>query len=99
MTKLEALQSMTKGIEVTDDLYTKVLLDRAETGGDTYAATDKDTIDLCLADIYTAVANNVDFGEGSLNMKYDRAQLIRMANKIYRKNGETVASIDGTSQW
>jgi len=34
-----------------------------------------------------------------LNMKYDRAQLIRMAKEIYRKNGESVASIDGTSQW
>lgn len=99
MTKLEALQSMTKGIEVPDNLYTKVLLDRAETGGNTYAATDKVIIELCLADIYMAVANNVDFGEGSLNMKYDRAQLIRMAKEIYRKNGESVASIDGTSQW
>ena len=99
MTKLEALQSMTEGIEVPDNLYTKVLLDREQTGGDTYAATDKDDIELCLADIYSAVANNVDFGEGSLNMKYDRAQLIRMAKEIYRKNGESVASIDGTSQW
>ena len=99
MTKLEALQSMTQGIEVPDNLYTKVLLDRAETGGDTYAATDKDSIELCLADIYMAVANNVDFGEGSLSIKYDRAQLIRMANKIYWKNGESVFSIDGTSRW
>lgn len=99
MTNLAALTSMTTGIEVPTDLYTKVLLDRAVTGSGTYAKKDKDTIELCLADIYMAAANNVDYGEGSLNVKFDRAQLIRMANKIYRKNGESVASIDGTSQW
>ena len=90
---------MTQGIEVPENLYTKVLLDRAVSDIGTYAAIDKTDIELCLADIYMAVANNVDFGEGSLNMKYDRAQLIRMANKIYRKNDEAVASIDGTSKW
>jgi len=99
MTNLAALTSMTEGIEVPDDLYTKVLLDRAVTSSGTYAATDKETIELCLADIYMATANRVDYGEGSLNVKFDRAQLIRMAKEIYRKNGESVASIDGTSQW
>ncbi|HUV00439.1 MAG TPA: DUF6706 family protein [Bacteroidales bacterium] len=102
MTNLEALQAVLPGIgEVTDNLYTKVLLDRDVASSDVYDDSVKDTIDLCSADLMVILLRLPDIQEGGLAIRYDRGYMRSQAQEIYSRLGtdSEKATIDGTSKW
>ena len=64
MTKLEALRSLIQ-YEWTDlDLFNKILTDHGVTSGATYAAGDREEIDLCHVDLLIHLADHPEVKDG-----------------------------------
>jgi len=87
MTNLEALQSLTEYRSDTDNLFEKSLLDRAITGGDTYAAANEQEIDLTMADIYLYFAGHPEMNDGRWGVKYPVETLRSLRKDLYSKWG------------
>lgn len=95
MTNLNALRSLTEFYNA--NLFEKTLLDNGVTGGDTYAAADEQSIDLCLADVYFYMATHPEFREGQLAFKYSADVLLRMRRAIYDKWGLDLPEQDNST--
>lgn len=108
MTKLEALKaSIEFGFE-NDSLFNKVLLDAGITSGDTYAATNRQEIDLALVDVYTYLQSHPKIQDGRTKIEFSTAQLQSAIDDIlgrYNLSTTTLISkgkgpdISGKSIW
>jgi len=96
MTNLEALKALTEYRGENDNLFTKTLLDNGVTSGGTYAATDEQSIDMTLADIYMTLAGHPDMNDGRWGVKYSVAKLLELRKSLYGKWGIALPEI--TSQ-
>ena len=97
MTNLEALKSLTEYRGENDNLFTKTLLDNGVTHGDTYTATDEQSIDLTLADIYLYLAGHPEMKDGRWAVIYSTETLIKLRRAIYDKWGIASPEIDNQS--
>jgi len=97
MTNLEALKSLTEYRGENDNLFTKTLLDNGVTSGDTYTATNEQSIDLTLADIYLYLAGHPDMVDGRWAVKYSVNNLMSLRKAIYDKWGIALPEIDNQS--
>lgn len=87
MTTLEALQAM---IELdNDNLLAKALADRSLNGTETYSATYTVSVELACADVCDALLAYPDFSEGGLSIRFDKAGLTALRDKLYAKHGVT----------
>lgn len=94
MTITEAILSFPGLSDIPDNYITKVLVDRSVTGSVDYTLELKPTVDLCAADCYVAQVNNPDFSEGRFSQKMSRGNMLAMADRLYRDNGETEKADD-----
>ena len=105
MTNLEAFKSLIEFSYTNDNLFTKLLLDRAITGSTTYAATAAQDIDLALADLYLYLAQHPDITEGKLSIKWNYDALIQARRDLFAKwatrppEDTGVSYLDGTRIW
>ena len=90
------------GFEVDDTMLEKVLIDHGLDPEQSYEASDKEDVDLTLAELCLVLLTTPDFNEGGLSMNIDRKQLITLRRTILRKYGiedETESIIDGEAKW
>ena len=85
MTNLEALQSMTEFSDA--NLFAKVMTDRGVNPAGTYSAAQAQAIDLCLADVYLALASKPSVSEGGFSEQWNPERLLELRRKLYDKWG------------
>ena len=73
--------------DAPESFVNKIMSDRSLNGADRYKSNDK-IVNLCAADLYAFMANNSDFSESKLSVKYSRETFIRTAKNLYCENGE-----------
>lgn len=82
-------------IEYNDgNLLTKVLVDNSVNGSAAYSATDKQAIDLCLADVYLYLATHPDTREGAWSQSWTPETLIAARVKLFQRYGLTPPEIE-----
>jgi len=105
MTNLQAFKSMIEFSYTNDNLFTKIMLDRGITGSGTYAATDAESLDYALADLYLYLAQHPDITEGKLSIKWNSAALLDARRDLFAKYGTRPPEdlngkvLDGTRIW
>ncbi len=82
MTNIQALSSITS-FTANLNLLEKTLIDLKIEKDDTYSS--KNDIDYASALVCKIILKSPDFGEGSLNVKYDRKELKNYANAIFER--------------
>ena len=94
MNNLQTLKSLIeyRGTQ-TDNLFTKVLLDRAITAGDEYSASDAKNVDLALADVCLYLSTHPEEAEGKWRVKWSSASLLNLRSKLFSKHGLTAPEI------
>lgn len=84
MTNLEYLNALVP--EVPEGIKEAIMTSRSVTAAAVYDGSA--AIELAEADLYRRLLLMPDFAEGSLKVKYDRNQLEKQANGIYRKHDD-----------
>jgi len=84
MTKREALQSILP-FEVSELFIDKSLMDSDLIGNSIYSADDKQSIDLCLAEMIRIKVAEPNFSEGDLSIQPDRGALLQLRADILNK--------------
>ena len=85
MTNLEALQAATEFSD--DNLFTKIMTDRAVTPSGTYTVADAQAIDLCLADVYLYLVTHPNISEYGLSEQWSPQSLLEARKRLYDKWG------------
>jgi len=85
--KLAALKAMIEFSYSNDNLFEKIMLDHGLTTSDTYAATDRQDVDMCLADVYLHLATHPDYNEGGQSVKFPKKELLAARQRLYAKYG------------
>jgi len=102
VTILQAFKSAIEFEYNNDNLFTKILLDNALDGSGTYAATDEQSVDMCLADLYQYLTVHPDFKEGGTSQTWSKKALRTSRDELYRKWGLTPPStnkVKGAQIW
>ena len=60
--------------------------------GSPSAEYDKKVVELAMADFLEAVATSLDYAQGEVSRKYDRASLLQIANDLRVKNTDVQIS-------
>lgn len=82
MTKMEAFKAGVEFGYTNDNLFNKILIDAGVTSSDTYAASNKSEIDLCLVDLYEYLASHPDVQDGQSRIHFDPAHLRACAKRL-----------------
>ena len=103
MTILEAIKSTVAGYPLSDNAFIKALLDRGLSATAEYSGKSQ-SFELATADIYMVLVSSANVSEGGYSVSIsEKANLMKMANAIYQKWGDTSGSTpiinDASSSW
>lgn len=76
------------GVADGEDFLDTVLIDHDLDGSKNYAVTDKSSVRLAVADVYSMIGGLPNFTENKLSMTYPRSWYTQKAKELYAENGE-----------
>lgn len=85
MTYLELIQGKLIFQSIPDELIKTTLQSRSLNWADCYDVSSLQSVELTIADLYVELTVLPEFQEGTLSIKYNSSQLLRMATNIYTK--------------
>lgn len=97
MTFLELIQGKIIFQAISPELIKTSLQFRSLNWADCYDVSSLQNVELTIADLYIELMALPEFKEGSLSIKYDANQLLRMANAIYTKYEDDKLSLTSTT--
>lgn len=76
------------GVADGEDFLDTVLTDRELDGSKEYTVSQKSSVRLAVADVYSMIGGLPDFTENKLSMTYPRSWYMQKARELYIDNGE-----------
>lgn len=96
MTNLELIQGKIIFQSISEELIKQSLQFRSLNWADCYVSSSLQNIELTIADLYVELTVMPEFKEGTLSIKYNASQLLKMAKNIYEKyDDDNLSTIKG----
>jgi hypothetical protein len=92
MTNLEAIQATVGGYPLSDNVFTKALIDRGISAAGVYSGK-SEGMELATADVYMVLVTAANVAEGGFQVSVtDKSNFLRMAESIYQKYGDAAGT-------